>query len=289
MNMRKYILSFMILGMAIGCQTKEDIDIAADEVRIDALYPSSVATKVADNRFETGDRIGFYMVQHVEGQVPLLQYAGNYATNIQAMYDGTAWTCVPKVFWENGVYDFYAYYPYMADPNSVEELDFQVQLDQSGNGYTLSDFMWAKSLSVTASESAVPLLFSHRLSRMNIVFEKGEDYTGELPENADVYIHNTNPYAVIDLNTGDAVCNSRFPAKTIKARRISASDYEAIIVPQRISNRVPLIEIVVDNISYMVESKFLFKAGMSHTYKVILSDNPDKVEIEIGGGIENWN
>lgn len=285
--MKNIIIPVVAVGMAmISCQTKMD-PIISDEVRIDAIYPSSV-TKVADNHFENNDEMGFYMVKHVEGEDPLLQYAGNYATNIKATFDGTDWICAPKVYWEDGLYDFYAYYPYISEPNSVDELEFQVKLDQTEVGFTQSDFLWASSKSVSATESIVPLVFSHRLSRMHIVFVKGEEYTGDLPENADVYIHNTNPNAIVDLNTGDVLCNSRMYPETIRARHIAGVEYEAVIVPQRISNRVPLIEVVVGNISYMVESKFLFKAGMSHTYKVILSDNPEKVEIEIGGGIESW-
>lgn len=273
---------------AFGCQTNEIAD-STNEVKIDAVYPSSSISRTVGNSFVDNDEIGLYMVKHTDGEDPLLQYAGNYATNVKATYNSSSWTCAPKIYWEEGVYDFYAYYPYIQNPNSVDELNFQVQLDQtSEGGYSKSDFLWAKSSSVAVTENAVPLSFSHKLSRLYIVFEKGEDYTGDLPQNADVYIHNTNPNAIIDLSTGDVVCNSRLTSATIKAKYISGANYEAIIVPQRISNRVPLIEVVVNKVSYLVESKFMFEAGMSHTYKVILSDNPEKVEIEIGGGISSW-
>lgn len=286
--MKKYIIAILAISLTLtSCQN--DVELCFDnEVRIDAIYPSSIASRVTNNNFDNDDQIGFYMVKHEVGETPILQYAGNFATNIKATFNGVSWVCSPKVFWENGQFDFYAYYPYLQEPSSIDMLDFQVQLDQTEKGYSQSDFLWAKSTSLTAAETAVPLAFAHKMSRINIVFTKGDDYTGDLPENADVYIHNTNPNAIIDLNSGDIICNSRLSTKTIKARYIANASYEAIVVPQRLSNRVPLIEVVVNNISYLVESKFIFKSGMNHIYKVILSDNPEKVEIEIGGSIQNW-
>lgn len=286
--MRRNIFLLMIGLITFGCQTNEIAD-NSNEVKIDAIYPSSSVSRIAGNSFVDNDEIGLYMVKHTDGEIPLLQYAGNYATNVKVTYNSSSWTCVPKIYWEDGVYDFYAYYPYMDNPNSVDELNFQVQLDQSSDGYSKSDFLWTKSNSVAVTENAVPLIFSHKLSRLLVVFEKGQDYTGDLPKNAEVYIHNTNPNAIIDLRSGDVVCNSKLATSTIRAKHISEANYEAIIVPQRISNRVPFIEVIVNNVSYLVESKFMFKAGMSHTYKVILSDDPENVEIEIGGSIDGWS
>lgn len=40
-------------------------------------------------------------------------------------------------------------------------------------------------------------------------------------------------------------------------------------------------------VSYLVESKFVFRSGMQHTINLTLNNNPDMVRIEIGGEIEN--
>ena len=75
---------------------------------------------------------------------------------------------------------------------------------------------------------------------------------------------------------------------TIVARQDDAASYSAIIVPQRIDNRMPLIEVVMNGVSYLYESKFQFKPGIEHLVNLIISDNPDQVKIEIGGEIQNW-
>ena len=40
-------------------------------------------------------------------------------------------------------------------------------------------------------------------------------------------------------------------------------------------------------VSYMYESKFVFKPGVEHLVNLIITNNPDNVKIEIGGEVEN--
>ena len=96
--------------------------------------------------------------------------------------------------------------------------------------------------------------------------------------------------AVIDLSSGDVVKNPRASAGSIIARRDNAASYSAIIVPQMIESKMPLIEIVCCGVSYLIESRFTFKTGVRHTFNVTMSGNPDKIKIEIGGELdEGWN
>ncbi len=117
---------------------------------------------------------------------------------------------------------------------------------------------------------------------------KGKDYDGDIPEDAEVYIHNTVPSATIDLSVGIVTRNTYGTAQTIKAKTVDKTQYTAIVVPQRLTNQVPLVEVVMKGVSYMVESKFVFKPGIQHTLSVTISKNPEQVKIEIGGEIEDW-
>jgi hypothetical protein len=65
--------------------------------------------------------------------------------------------------------------------------------------------------------------------------------------------------------------------------------YAAIIVPQRLNNRQPLVEVVMKGVSYLYESRFLFKPGIQHNVLLVVSKNPEQIKIEIGGEIEDWN
>ena len=104
-------------------------------------------------------------------------------------------------------------------------------------------------------------------------------------------LHSTVPTATIDFTTGSVTKDLFGEMATIKARKVNDSTFEAIIVPQRLDTRRPFIEIIAGGISYLLEDTFQFKPGMQHTLSLTINSNPDQIEIEIGGDIEDgdWN
>lgn len=244
----------------------------------------SASTRATDTNFEAADRIGLFITQ---ANVPL-EPAGNYATNACLSFDGTNWATAKPLYWDGGTYDIYAYYPFAEQVGSTEDYPFSVALDQSGTGYVASDFLWAKNKGAAASNEAVGLQFSHRMSRILIKLVKGDDYEGELPEEAEVRILNTVPQATIDLSVGVVTRDAYATAQTIRARSLGNHKYTALIVPQRLVNRQPLVEVIMKGVSYLYESKFVFKQGMQHSVILAVSKNPEQIKIEIGGEIENW-
>ena len=127
------------------------------------------------------------------------------------------------------------------------------------------------------------------MSRAIVELVKGEKYEGEIPDNAEVTIHNVVPTASIDISTGSAGKDNYAAAESIKMQRIANGKYAAIIVPQRIDTRRPLVEVNIDNVSYLMEGSISFKQGFQHTITITLTANPQQAEIEIGGGINNWD
>ena len=179
---------------------------------------------------------------------------------------------------------------------SIEDQPFSVALDQSTakttealGGYEASDLLYAKTQNVTASDAPVNLTFKHIMSKLKILLVKGEDFEGDMPTSAKVYIHNTVPTATIDLQAGVATRYVKGTRQTLIAHQESDYTYSAIIVPQRIENRMPLIEVEMKGVSYLFESKFQFKPGVEHTVSLVISDNPDKVKIDIGGEVTDWS
>ena len=253
-----------------------------------AEYPTTRATATA---FESGDAMGVYVSQY-DGEVAApLQVSGNYANNVKSTFDGSKWVNSSAIYWADGKFDVFAYYPY-DKPASVDEYKFTVALDQSTpetadalSGYEASDFLWAKATGISKMD-AVPLTFKHRMSKVVINLVKGEDYEGDIPAEAVVRIHNTVPAAVIDLATGVVTKNGYESAKSITTKKVSDGVYTAIVVPQRLENKLPLIEVLSHGVSYLVESKFVFRSGTQHTINLTLNNNPDKVKIEIGGELE---
>lgn len=254
------------------------------EIQLNMVYPNG-GTRVNDQGFEPTDQIGVY----VTASDAILQLAGNEVNNELFTYNGTSWSSQRRVYWNEGLHNLYAYYPYSSDVNDIESYNFDIQIDQSqGNAYSQSDFLWASAYGVAASEEPVKMTFEHTLSKAVVELVKGEKFDGDIPADAEVYIHGTVTNAVIDLSTGGVAKDGRAAVQSIKCKKVANDKYEAIVVPQSLSSKQPLVEIISGNISYLMYGKLTFRPGYKHTLIVTLNQNPDQIEIEIGGSIDGW-
>lgn len=250
-------------------------------------HPSQ--SRATETAFENGDVVGLYVAEADKN----LEISGNTVNNESLTFNGSAWKASRPLYWDAGNYNVYAYYPRLTDVTSITDLPFEVSTDQRSDvamdGYEASDFLFASAKGISASVNPVNLQFSHIMSKLSIRLIKGEDYEGDIPENATVYIYNTVTEASIDLMAGVATKALRGVRKTVIARQDSRTSYSAIIVPQRLENRVPLIEVVMNGVSFLYESKFLFKPGIHHIVNLVIDKNPEQIKIEIGGEITDWN
>ena len=294
--MKKHFISSIafvmaILGLAACSDDGEQQykDARHTPMTFTVTHPSQTRATATD--FENGARIGLYVAQ---ADVPL-EIGGNLVNNEALTHNGSSWTAAHTLYWDDGTYNAYAYYPYMQGVSSISDQPFSVSTDQSTaktatalGGYEASDLLFASTKGIKASASPINLTFKHIMSKIKIRLIKGEDFEGEMPATADVYIHNTVPTATVDLQAGVATRYVKGTRQTIKAQQEGAYSYSAIVVPQRIDNRQPLVEVVMKGVSYLFESKFVFKPGVEHLVNLVITDNPDKVKIEIGGEVENW-
>ena len=248
-------------------------------------------TRATEAGFDEGDSIGLFVA--AEGAP--LEIGGNLVNNEPLRLTAGTWAANRTLYWDEGTYNAYAYYPYTRPVSSVDDLPFSVSLNQGAtaegaqiDGYEASDLLYARTTGVSASNSPIPLTFRHIMSKLTIRLVKGEDFEGDMPTEADVYVHNTVPTATIDLSAGVATRDVYGTRATITARQQSDYIYSAIIVPQRVENRMPLIEVIMKGVSYIYESTFQFKPGVEHLVNLVISDNPDQVKIEIGGEIQGW-
>ncbi len=286
----KTLGSVLLLALgASSCSDEHDLPTISDtdgKVAMEFSFCHPSASRVTDTSFEQGDEVGLFLA---EAGMPL-EVSGNTLNNERFTFSGSAWTAGRKLFWDKGIYNAFAYYPRLDEIPSVTDLPFSVATDQrEAAGYEASDFLHASSLGIEASANPVDLMFRHIMSKLTIRLIKGEDYEGDIPDNATVYIHNTVTDATIDLTAGVATKNVRANGKTVTARKAGSTSYTAIIVPQRLANRVPLVEVVMNGVSFLYESKFLFKPGIHHIVNLVVDKNPEQVKIEVGGEITDWN
>ncbi len=285
-------MALAVLGiMACGDDSEQQYkDARHTPMTFTVNHPAHTRATATD--FEAGDRIGLYVAP---SDAPL-EIGGNLVSNEALTYNGNQWTASRTLYWDEGTYNAYAYYPYIQNVSSIEDQPFSVSTDQSTaktanalGGYEASDLLYAVSKGVKASASPVSLTFKHIMSKLKIRLVKGEDFDGEMPTKAEVYVHNTVATATIDLQEGAATRYVKGTRQTIKAHQDGDYTYSAIVVPQRLDNRQPLVEVVMNGVSYMFESKFVFKPGVEHLVNLIITENPEQVKIDIGGEIQNWD
>ena len=281
--MKRVLLYIAVLLLTISCQKQEQI-IEPGVMDIQFIHPS-VVTRATETAFESGDKIGLYVV---ESPAPL-QVSGNYVNNLQATYNGSQWTGDSGLRWPSteSVCDIYAYYPFM-EVSKITAAPFSVLEDQS-DGFGACDFLWGKAASVAYTTDAIPVQFNHKLSKITLRLVKSETYVGDLPSDAVFYVHSTVPDATVDLTTGSVTKDPYGIARTITCHKVSDDTYEAVIVPQRLASRTPLFEMVANGVSYLVEGSFNFKPGINYTFSVTLNTSTESIRIEIGGEIEDWN
>lgn len=292
-TIRTIYTAMTALCLTVSCTTNDNIpetSIDNQVIRFKAIHPSAVS-RVTDTNFETDDKIGVYMVASGEQ----LQLGGNELNNEPFVYDGTDWTSLRATYWNEGNHDVYAYYPYSSEVDATDNYTFTVSTDQSSvnedgtTAYEMSDFLWASAKNVQASAEPVTLTFSHCMSKVNVVLQKSDDYTGDIPSNCEVYLHNFRLSGLVNLQSGNVEANPYIPVKSVKCRKVNDTEFTACIVPQRISSRRPIVEVVTDHISYLLDGTISLKQGYSTTIIVTLTQSPEQVEIEIGGGIGDWN
>lgn len=302
--MKKLNISMLILAMAVSACQEEDLQPLYDnEMHFELLAPGA-QTKVTESGFELTDEVGVYVTDWVNANTPMpLQISGNRVNNLCLSYQGASWKSSKAIYWGTGKSDVYAYYPYMDEISDVNAQPFSVALDQNKredkgrDAYEGSDFLWAKTEGVSQKDGKVKLAMKHVMSKLTVKIVAGEDYVGELPEDASVLLHSTVATARIDLETGAVVKDPYAGAQSIKMKKlgvktsggVEAVVYEAVVVPQMLETPVPLLEINSKSVSYLLEDSFNFRPSVAYTYTVTLNTSTNAIQVEIGCELEDWN
>ena len=294
-----YIISALALGLASCQQGGWNPDTQVNGEMAFRVAAPNQHTRVADGAFEQADQIGLYVTDYVDATTPApLQISGNRANNEVVSFDGATWSPARPIYWGDGKADVYAYYPYIAEVEDVDDQAFSVATDQSvGGGYEASDLLWAKAAGVQQSGGAVSLQMKHAMSRLVVKIVAGEEYVGSLPADATVHLHSTVTDARFSLANGSVVKDPYGAARSIKMRNLGIRNfaegkavvYEAIVVPQMLETSVPLLEINSKSVSYLLEDAFNFKPGTSYTYTATLNTSTTSIKVEIGCELEDWN
>lgn len=287
-----FLISAAMIVCLASCTKEQAVKTASSgeiQFNISLAGQATPATKVAGTSFEKDDALSLYAVEYA-GATPMpLQIGGNYINNEKLTYSGSAWSSVGKLYWSANACDFYALYPYQPSIGSVEDYPFSVATNQDGEGYEASDLMFAKAENVS-KPGPVNLMFGHMMSKCRVVLVKGEKFEGEIPDDIVAHIYNTTTDCKVDWTKGSVEKDTFGAKKTITMKKISDEEFEAVLVPQNIEKRTPLIELTMGGIAYLLETSLSFRPGYCHTLTVTLNTSPDQeqIEISIDPSIINW-
>lgn len=301
MNYKKlYVSMFAVCGLLTGCLSEPEFEPLAEggiEISLDGSI-SQVATKATAAGFETGDALGLYAVNYVNGnQTPgTLLPEGNQADHVKYIFnfENWQWTPVKKVYYKdiNTNVDLYVFYPH-AEPSSIEAYNFEVQKDQSKaktqtslGGYEASDFLWTKVENVAPTESKVKVLLEHKMAGIQVVLAEGTGFETDefqlLEKN--VLAVNTTRKANINLSTG-AVTPVGAPQSTgIVMCPQTDGSFRAVVVPQTVEAAADLFKITVGGMAYSFkkDAAFSYEAGKvsKFTIKVNRKQHTGEYELE---------
>ena len=207
-NMRKFIVIIAILAVAGGCnkntgQTHQEPPEPDVSEKIPIKISVSPFTKVTDTSYESGDKVGLYVVNSGSALVS----TGNHADNIAFTFTGSTWDGASDLYWKDQTTaaNFYCYYPYVSGISNVKAIPFTVKTDQSTiEGYKASELLWGGKSGVSPTSDVVEITTTHRMSNLLVYILPGNGYTAETirEEGIQVTINNLKVNATLDAENG---------------------------------------------------------------------------------------
>lgn len=158
----------------------------SNRIQLSGDIDQLAVTRVNDNGFCNGDVMGVYIVDYEGNNPGTLKVSGNRGDNVSHTFDepNYKWNSAYDLFWKDKHthIDVYGYYPY-ANPESIEDYQFEVQKDQSTatedgemGGYEASDFLWGKVSDVAPTTSIIRLPLAHRMSNARVTLIQGSGF-----------------------------------------------------------------------------------------------------------------
>lgn len=232
-----------------------------DRIQLSGDIDQLAVTRVNDNGFCNGDVMGVYIVDYDGGTPGTLKTSGNRGDNVRHTFDepNYRWNSAYDLYWKDKHthIDVYGYYPF-ADPESVDNYQFEVKRDQSKpsengemGGYEASDFLWGKVADVAPTTSVIRLPMKHRMANARVTLVEGSGFAaGEWAgTEKTVLAPNLIRKASINLADGTVTANGSVEATATMPSR-SGNEWRAIVVPQTVKAGETLFSITIGGVPY---------------------------------------
>lgn len=262
----------------------------SNRIQLSGDIDQLAVTRVNDNGFCNGDVMGVYIVDYEGNKPGTLKVNGNRGDNVRHTFDepNYKWNSAYDLFWKDKHthIDVYGYYPF-ANPESIEDYQFEVQKDQSKTtengemgGYEASDFLWGKVSDVAPTTSVIRLPMAHRMSNARVTLIQGSGFAEGEWANLEkiVLTANVARKASINLSTGDIKTASAVEnTMTIPSR--TNDEWRTIVVPQTVAAGTTLFSITIGGVPYKFTKNeaFTYVSGKMMNFGI-------KVDKQTGSG-----
>lgn len=208
-------------------------------------------------------------------------------SNLEYTYNGNAWTGATVNVPADGVYTYYAYYPYAASATSTA-IAAEVSADQETGGYLANDYLMANYLTATPGQANVDLQFTHALSLVEVTLSGPN-----AAEDAVVALSNMTTDATINLETSVVTPGTK-KANVTMDKLTTSMKYRAIVPEQTVAQGTALMTIVSKGRTYKVSYKasdVKFERGKYISLNVELGSSSSAEDVTVtitSQGIDNW-
>ncbi len=207
-------------------------------------------------------------------------------SNLEYTYNGNAWTGATVNVPADGVYTYYAYYPYAASATSTA-IAAEVSADQETSGYLANDYLMA-NLTADAGQTNVDLQFTHALSLVEVTLSGPN-----AAEDAVVTLSNMTTDATINLEADDVTPGEK-KANVTMDNLTATMKYRAIVPEQTVTKGTALMTIASKGRTYKVsykESDVKFEKGKYISLNVELGSSSSAEDVTVtitSQGITDW-
>ena len=294
------ISSLAICGLLTSCLSEPEFEPVVEGSGIEISLDGSikqVATKATADGFETGDALGLYAVNYEnENQTPgTLLAEGNQADHVKYIFsfENWQWTPVKKVYYKdiNTNVDLYVFYPH-AEPESIEDYNFEVQKDQSKaktttslGGYEASDFLWAKVENVAPTEGKIKVQLDHKMAGIHVILAEGTGFEeGEFGLIAkSVLATGVTRKASINMATGTVTPVGEAQTTGIVMCPQTDGSFRAVVAPQTVAAQTSLFSITVEGLTYKFrkDADFTYEAGKVNKFTIKINRKTPTGEYEL--------
>ena len=259
-------LAAMVVALLLGACSDDMFEEGGqqhgnDRIQLSGDIDQLAVTRVNDNGFCNGDVMGVYIVDYNGNTPGTLKASGNRGDNVRHTFDepNYRWNSAYDLYWKDKHthIDVYGYYPF-ADPESVDDYQFEVKRDQSKpsengemGGYEASDFLWGKVADVAPTTSVIRLPMKHRMSNACVTLVEGSGFADGEWASTDKVVLTANVARKASINMADGTvktAGSVESAMTIPSR--TGDEWRTIVVPQTVQAGTTLFSITIGGVPY---------------------------------------